>query len=131
MAEVHLVGQLIGASKFGKSNLFCVWDMQAGQQWIHISGDKKGQTQIDAPAYDEICIWSHPIDLHYSTSTPVGWPKLIFQVWYQDSYGRNDFCLFGADFFCTRLTLVQWVMVYYLCLHKVEHLIYNVIVGDL
>lgn len=30
MAEVHIIGQIVGASKFPKQNLFCKWQIHAG-----------------------------------------------------------------------------------------------------
>jgi len=42
-------------------------------------------------------VWSHPIDVHYACHSPVGWPKLVFQVLKLDQYGRYDL---GAPFCC-------------------------------
>jgi hypothetical protein len=33
MAEVHLIGQLIGASEFPSQSLFCKWAIQTGAAW--------------------------------------------------------------------------------------------------
>ncbi|KAL9644433.1 hypothetical protein ABK040_013661 [Willaertia magna] len=97
MAEVHLIGEIIGASEFVEDNLFCVWNVEKGSNWTHVSGQEKGQTQVNKRnAEDNINIFAHPIDCHYSTPTLIGWPKLIFQVWYQDGYGRNDFVGYGV-----------------------------------
>ncbi len=40
--------------------------------------------------------WSHPIDMHFATRGLQGWPKLHFQVWHQDTFGRNE--LYGYGF---------------------------------
>ena len=34
--------------------------------------------------------FSHPLDLHYSTSTIEGWPQISVRVWTQDKHGRNE-----------------------------------------
>ncbi|CAN0456027.1 unnamed protein product, partial [Scytosiphon promiscuus] len=33
--------------------------------------------------------WNHPIDLHYTTKSIQGWPRLMLQVWQLDTHGRN------------------------------------------
>mmetsp|Transcript_18550 Transcript_18550/g.30508 ORF Transcript_18550/g.30508 Transcript_18550/m.30508 type:complete len:124 (-) Transcript_18550:336-707(-) len=37
-----------------------------------------------------MAIWSHPIDVHYDTKGIQGWPRMYFQVWHEDSFGRTD-----------------------------------------
>jgi B9 domain-containing protein 2 len=96
MAEIHVIGEIVGASQFSKDDLFCMFNIQKGRHWIHVSGEEKGQTQVDKRGQDGMNIWSHPIDLHYSTSVCVGWPKVVIQVWFQDEYGRNDFAGYGV-----------------------------------
>ena len=89
MAEVHLIGQLIGASDFPEHSLFCRWSIQTGGAWKHLQGSKEGQTQVDSPAAGgQTTYWSHPIDAHYSTRGLQGWPRLLVQVYNQDSFGR-------------------------------------------
>lgn len=36
MAEVHLLGQIIGASKFPNQSLFCKWGIHAGIEYMFI-----------------------------------------------------------------------------------------------
>lgn len=95
MAELHIIGQIIGASGFPQSSLFCKWGIHTGAlschfvtlwcilgtmrtilifisfisggAWRLLSGLKEGQTQVDIPQIGEMAYWSHPIDLHYST----------------------------------------------------------------
>jgi len=33
------------------------------------------------------CVWNHPLDLHYYTSSLAGWPQLVFEVGTLDFYG--------------------------------------------
>ncbi len=91
MAELHVIGELVGATNFAQDDLFCIWSIHKGPHWTHVSGLEKGQTQVDKRGEDQINVWAHPIDLHYSTSVCAGWPKIPLQVWFQDGYGRNDF----------------------------------------
>ncbi|CAH1263683.1 B9D2 [Branchiostoma lanceolatum] len=96
MAEVHVIGQIVGASGFPEHSLFCKWGVHAGGAWKILSGSREGQTQVDNPQDEQSANWSHPIDIHFSTKGLQGWPKLHFQVWHQDSYGRNE--LYGYGF---------------------------------
>ncbi|TPX35598.1 hypothetical protein SeLEV6574_g08175 [Synchytrium endobioticum] len=70
--------------------------MVAGEGWRLLEGDESGQTHVDIPADRKNTVWSHPIDVHYATKTVQGWPKLHFQVFYQDPAGLNQ--LYGYGF---------------------------------
>uniref|UniRef100_A0A3B3XL82 B9 domain-containing protein 2 n=1 Tax=Poecilia mexicana TaxID=48701 RepID=A0A3B3XL82_9TELE len=67
MAELHIIGQIIGASGFPQNSLFCKWGVHTGGAWRLLSGLKEGQTQVDNPQTGDMAYWSHPIDLHYAT----------------------------------------------------------------
>uniref|UniRef100_A0A3Q4N7S2 B9 domain-containing protein 2 n=1 Tax=Neolamprologus brichardi TaxID=32507 RepID=A0A3Q4N7S2_NEOBR len=96
MAELHIIGQIIGASGFPEKTLFCKWGIHTGEAWRLLSGLKEGQTQVDSPQIGDIAYWSHPIDLHYATKGLQGWPKIHLEVWHQDSFGRCQ--LYGYGF---------------------------------
>lgn len=96
-AEAYFIGRIIGSSGF-REGTFCRWWIVAGPQWEKIKGDDKGQTQTDAPNDSSgTCIWSHPIDLYYEFSGIQGWPKISFEVWEHDSFGRS---FLGGYGFC-------------------------------
>ena len=82
MAEVHLIGELVGGSGFPSGNLFCKWGLAVGSAWKVLEGLQEGQTQVDHPqvshqvsqcnmqsffsshfsSQDGSCAkWSHPI----------------------------------------------------------------------
>ena len=42
MAELHVIGQLVGASEFPSADLFCKWGMVAGPAWRCLEGDTAG-----------------------------------------------------------------------------------------
>lgn len=91
MAEVHVIGQLIGASGFPDSSLFCKWGVHAGSlyfsdevlyfkhvhqaiihvflgsAWRLVAGLSEGQTQVDTPQLGDTAYWCHPIDVHFAT----------------------------------------------------------------
>ena len=88
MAEVHLIGEILGASDFSQNSLFCKWSIISGGAWKNLQGLGEGQTQVDQPSLGNNPKWSHPIDLHLATKGLQGWPKLHLQVFHQDSFGR-------------------------------------------
>lgn len=67
MAEVHVIGQILGGSGFPESSLFCKWKVQVGSAWRVLEGDAEGQTQVDDPSDEPMANWCHPIDLHFAT----------------------------------------------------------------
>lgn len=113
MAEVHFVGQILGASGFGRANLFCRWGVHSGPGWRLLEGFSDGRTQIDHPQDEEMSIWAHPLDLHFATSTIAGWPRLHFEVWSEDLFGRKELAGYGFCFLPTvvgeyNLECVTW-----------------------
>lgn len=95
MAEVHLIGELVGGDGFCSTNLFCKWGLVVGSAWKVLEGQHEGQTQVDHPQDGGFAKWSHPIDIHLATKGLQGWPKLHFQVWDEDMFGRNSLCGYG------------------------------------
>uniref|UniRef100_A0A8C2SS20 B9 domain-containing protein 2 n=1 Tax=Coturnix japonica TaxID=93934 RepID=A0A8C2SS20_COTJA len=67
MAEVHVIGQLLGASGFSQRRLFCKWGLHAGNAWKVLGGLREGQTQVDDPQADDMAHWCHPLDVHFAT----------------------------------------------------------------
>lgn len=53
MAEVHLIGELVGGDKFPSGSLFCKWNLTIGSAWKVLEGLKEGQTQVDHPQVEE------------------------------------------------------------------------------
>lgn len=49
MPEVHVMGEIMGASGFGTCGLFCQWKIVTGSDgnWDVVRGEVEGQTQID------------------------------------------------------------------------------------
>lgn len=47
MAEVHVIGELVGGDNFPSASLFCKWGLALGTAWKVLEGLKGGQTQID------------------------------------------------------------------------------------
>ncbi|XP_069998522.1 B9 domain-containing protein 2 [Penaeus vannamei] len=95
MAEVHVIGQVTGASGFGRSSLFCKWTLQLGGGWRVIEGLAEGQTQADCSEVGDTVSWCHPVDIHLATRGIQGWPRLMVQVYRQDDLGRFDLCGYG------------------------------------
>lgn len=49
MAELHIIGELVGGSDFPSADLFCKWSVSHGSGWRVLEGAREGQTQIDHP----------------------------------------------------------------------------------
>eukprot|EP00967_Tisochrysis_lutea_P064029 scaffold82792_cov33-Tisochrysis_lutea.AAC.1 len=49
MAELHLVGQLLGGGGFQLNNLFCKFTIEAGANFRLLQGLTTGQTHCDYP----------------------------------------------------------------------------------
>eukprot|EP00743_Colponemidia_sp_Colp-15_P002927 GILK01003167.1.p1 GENE.GILK01003167.1~~GILK01003167.1.p1 ORF type:complete len:182 (+),score=8.56 GILK01003167.1:42-548(+) len=96
-AEVHLLGQLVGAEGFGTTDgIFCEIHVETGEHWSLINiGADHSQTQTSYPEHGEFAAWCHPFDLHYETNSVHGWPKLQLQVWKLDQFGRCDILSYG------------------------------------
>lgn len=56
MAEVHLIGELVGGSGFPSGNLFCKWGLAVGSAWKVLEGLQEGQTQVDHPQVQVLCV---------------------------------------------------------------------------
>ena len=95
MAELHVIGEVTGASGFPSHSLYCKWSVHVEGSWSLLAGLKEGQTQVDNPENIDYAVWSHPIDLHFATKGLKGWPKLHFEVWHQDNFGRNEIYGYG------------------------------------
>jgi B9 domain-containing protein 2 len=101
MAEVHIVGSLVGGKDFDQSGLFCKWHFVTddgrpdNKRWMLLEGAASGQTQVDVNDNSDTCVWATPIDVHYSTTTIHGWPKFSCEVWSQDAHGRNMLAGYG------------------------------------
>lgn len=78
MAEVHIIGQILGGSGFPDNSLYCKWIVQTGAAWKLLQGIKEGQTHVDTPSYEEFSYWAHPIDIHYATKGLQGMMSLSF-----------------------------------------------------
>jgi hypothetical protein len=86
--EVHIIGEIIGATDLSVDNSFCAFEVIAGKYWSCVGGDTRGQTQVDYPdaGSDSMVVWNHPLDIHYYTKTIEGWPKMVFEVHILDLY---------------------------------------------
>lgn len=95
--EVHVIGEITSGEGFGSGGFACKWGLEYGRAWQHIAGDQLGQTQVDYPASSTapIIVWSHPLDLHFATTSFHGWPKLLLQVWHVDAHMKANVVGYG------------------------------------
>ena len=106
MAEVHLIGQLVGGCDFYPyKSLFCKWSIQTGGAWKQLQGLREGQTQVDNPEDGDVTYWSHPIDLHYATKGLQGWPNCIFKFFTRIISAGRVFTLYEVNELNAMITL--------------------------
>lgn len=81
--QVHLIGEIKGATGFDANKLFCKFDVRTGRDdWKLIAGKESGETYEEIrDEIDEFAVWDHPFDLHYSCKQIRGWPKFCVEVW--------------------------------------------------
>ena len=80
--QVHIIGELRGATGFDSERLFCKYEFRVGHNWTHMSGKHEGETFEEVrDSINEQSVWDHPFDLHYKTKAIRGWPKLYVEVW--------------------------------------------------
>lgn len=64
--EVHIIGEIAGATGFTGGPICCKWSLEAGDNWEWVDGPRGGQTHTVHPdTEDELAVWAHPIDVHY------------------------------------------------------------------
>ncbi|XP_024942931.1 tectonic-3 [Cephus cinctus] len=97
MAELHIIGQISSAKNFEQPHLFCKWSFHTGGGWKLISGNIEGQTQECCDSYTESPVFDHPLDLHYTTQTLQGSPKLLLQIFCRDNHSRILFVAYGVS----------------------------------
>lgn len=93
--EVHIVGEIVGGSKFDSDNSFCVFSVKRNKEWQCVGGEEQGQTQVDYPEDGEFCVWNHPLDLHYYTKALQGWPQIVCEVWRLDDHCCKELLGYG------------------------------------
>lgn len=107
MADLYIIGQILSASDFVEPNLFCVWSLQFGKNWTCVEGENKSTYQL--PVFNTPClpgttegqsitdisrvvdnqsIFIHPLDIHLSSLSIQGWPKLHVEVWTKNSLNQ-------------------------------------------
>mmetsp|Transcript_49954 Transcript_49954/g.117678 ORF Transcript_49954/g.117678 Transcript_49954/m.117678 type:complete len:275 (+) Transcript_49954:197-1021(+) len=129
MAEVHVIGEIVGARGVGSpttsffrlgggQSLWCRWEIcvENNGRWSKKGGavredddakpycvDQEGHPVPSEFGETQVCLckpggealWAHPIDVHYSTTSYRGWPRMLLEVWSQDLGGRNELAGYG------------------------------------
>jgi len=100
MAELHVVGSILGASDFSEAGLYCKFSFESSLEsdlpFQTMAGFTSGTTHLDAAGGSGVdAVWDHPIDVHFAVPTLVGWPRLRVEVWNKDSNDCNVLCGYG------------------------------------
>lgn len=80
--QVHVIGEIKGATGFTENRLFCKFEVRCGSNWTLLGGKDYGETFEEIrDDIEEGAVWDHPIDLHYKCNAVRGWPKVYVEVW--------------------------------------------------
>lgn len=94
--ELHVIGEIVGATDYELPSLFCKFSFEAGTNFRLLQGLPTGQTHCDMPPEGEMAILSHPVDVHYAVKGIDGWPRLRIEVYGVDRYGRIELAGYGC-----------------------------------
>lgn len=95
--QVHLIGEIKGASGYDASRIFCKFEVVSGLNWTLIAGKDSGETYEEIrDEIDQYAVWDHPFDLHYKCKAIRGWPKFRLEVWQADREGRYSIAGYGV-----------------------------------
>ncbi|GIL90360.1 hypothetical protein Vretimale_18228 [Volvox reticuliferus] len=98
--EMHVVGEIVGASGFSFPMLFCRWELvyDPAKSWKVLRGLTKGSTHACCRGWEEeeLVVWEHPLDILLQTQSLQGWPSLLLRVHARDeSNNRDSFVSYG------------------------------------
>ncbi|GLC36538.1 hypothetical protein PLESTB_000159200 [Pleodorina starrii] len=94
LGDLHLVGEIVGASGFSCPMLFCRWELlyEPAKSWKVLRGLTKGATHACCAEMEEeeMVVWEHPLDIHMQTQSLQGWPSLLLRVHSRDETTNRD-----------------------------------------
>ncbi|KAL8272848.1 hypothetical protein Esti_003235 [Eimeria stiedai] len=96
IAEVHIIGEVAADHGFNSSGgLFC--EFVAGA-WTPLCTEAMApqQTQAAYASAADVYVWNHPVDLHYTMSSIVGWPCCTVCVWKMNAKDQASPLAFGS-----------------------------------
>ena len=56
--ELHVLGQIVGATEIDVSNVFCTYELIFGKTWECVGGEVEGQSQVDYPTVGILTIYT-------------------------------------------------------------------------
>ena len=96
-AEVHFLGQIIGASNVMESDsIFIEAYFVVGDQWRFLSPKLNIQTQTSSVNHNNFACFCHPFDLHLTTENLFGWPKIVVRIWKLGDTNKVDLLSYGT-----------------------------------
>lgn len=96
-AEVHFLGQIIGASNVMEHDpIFIEAYFKAGEKWRFLSSKKDIQTQTCYVDHNNFACFCHPFDIHLTTENLHGWPRMILRIWKLGDTCKEDILSYGV-----------------------------------
>ena len=94
--EIHFIGEIHSGIGFqGNKSISCKWTVEWGKMWSILEGDVSGQSQYSFSPYSDWAVWNHPIDIHFTSASIQGWPRMLLHVLALDEFGRTDLIGYG------------------------------------
>ncbi|XXQ34814.1 B9 domain-containing protein 2 [Plasmodiophora brassicae] len=105
MPEVHFIGSIVGASGFKGKAVFGKFAIESDNaQWKVIRGSVRGRTFSSIPDENTTyACWNHPVDVCFSCTGLLGWPKFFIELFFLDDDDRIDFAGYGFCYLPARL----------------------------
>lgn len=104
-AQVNIIGSIDHLQHFEKcQSYFVKYSIKYGEKWHLLNGKTEGETFEYVLENDSQMHIGHSIDLHFSTESVRGWPKIMLEVWVSDQDGRNKIAGYGM----ASLPIVPW-----------------------
>lgn len=100
--QIYVTGRIISAAGFDSDELFVKYSVVTGADIKKVDGLLEGETfQCIASESEEINIvhFDQPIYFNLSCEAIKGWPKILVEVWSNDSDGRTCLVGYGTGYF--------------------------------
>ena len=87
---LSVTGQVTSGYFPGSDSLYCKFCVVAGPDWAVTGGQEEGISQISKSlSGNEKSIWNFPLDITFRSTSPYGWPQIVFSVYEIDAMGNE------------------------------------------
>ncbi len=99
--QIFIMGRILNACGFDSEELYLKYDIKFGPNFNVLNGITSGET-FQSMAYEEdninVVNFDQPLSLNLSCTSINGWPKILVEIWSNDSDGKNVIVGYGMGF---------------------------------